>query len=67
MKQIEIKCLAQGNKHTGHSRAQTHNIDGLVIMSSSLVMVYTSVLPMAEDYTAAVYAILKIYWYGSQP
>ena len=32
MKQIEIKYLAQGHKHAGRSRAQTHNIDGLVIM-----------------------------------
>ena len=35
-KQIEIKYLAQGHKHAGRSRAQTHNIDGLVIMSPAL-------------------------------
>ena len=36
LKQIEIKYLAQGHKHAACSRAQTHNIEGLVIMSPGL-------------------------------
>ena len=35
-KQIEIKHLARGHKHAGRSRAWTHNIDVLVIMSPML-------------------------------
>ena len=37
-KQVEITYLliiAQENKHVGHSRAQTHNIDGLVLCFST--------------------------------
>ena len=36
MKQTEIKYIAQGHKHAGRSRAQTHDIDGIVIMNPSL-------------------------------
>ena len=49
-KQIEIKYLSQGYKHTGRSGAQTHNIDDLVIMRLALFRQTTLALKQSNRF-----------------
>ena len=49
-KQIEIKYLAQGQKHAGRCGAQTQNIDGLVIMSPVLFRLTTRALIVIQTW-----------------